>query len=441
MYKKDGRKEGRVNALFLIILFTLCGCSSGGNGVMPDDEGSAKEPGIMLTQTNRWTWDIALYRVSEDHSTIERITNRVADYHFNVTPFVEPPNCNNCLMIGKPIPQPDGKTFKVQVMLTHPFPQQPQFTGFDVRGTIMFPATRKWESAMGLWGIKVVSDGSWIPDTLLDYMPVYFSLAEDGGGQLLNKDGYTFYLYPGLGSVLPPQYQAPIFNYSKGVHANGPDPDSTVNGFKLFTNDPERRMFKVDHTIVRTYHIAPPAGEFIFGYVVDACWAPPTTLPVTDPINDFPWWANCEDGYILGWEQANPFKTGVLQADYYLGRLEYLTRPNEVGPPLQYVHGQIICPDITIIPESAKKWGIANILPIYQPNYLGNGIFRSAYIVSDYFFPSTAEFTAAPGQYTAVVIAGLGNVDDCGPPDVQYPQLFFKPPLFDIIKLEVMQGN
>lgn len=435
-----GRMEGRISIVFRLVILLLfsVGCSSHGGGVLPDEGASGSSPQMMLQQTYRWTWDSGLYYVSEDHSSIERISDRSADLHFNVTPFVEPPNCSDCLIIGKPHVQLDG-TIKVKVMLTHPFFGAPQYTGFDVRGTIMFPSTRNLELDKPLWGIKDVGGGYYWPSELLDHIPLRFSRAEDGGGQLLNQDGYTFYLHPGL--YLGPEYEQPIFNYSKGTHAIGPDPDSTVNGFKLFTDDPERRMFRVNDLFVRTYHIDPPDGEFIFGYVVDACWAPPTNTPVTDPATDFPFWANCEDGYVLEWEQTAPFKTGDFGGEYYeLGKLKYLTRPDEVGLiPTSVVHGFLLCPDIAMVPEhSYNKDVVALIKPNgdEHPQYLGEGVFKSTYSVR-----SSGEFIAPPGEYLALAIATLHNYPDACPVDPYYPQHLFVPLLVDFITLEVVEGD
>ena len=131
-----------------IAALILCGCSTSGSVTTPDIENSTNSPLLRLPQKTRWNWQTSLYRVSEDHSTIERLPSRSSDWHLNVTPFVEPPNCSHCLMIGNPQPQIDG-TIKVKVMLTHPFPTQPEYTGFDVKGTLIFPATRHWKSKYG----------------------------------------------------------------------------------------------------------------------------------------------------------------------------------------------------------------------------------------------------------------------------------------------------
>jgi len=284
--------------LYISILI-ICGCSKIDN-ILSTNETIQPIAGEIQQRTD-WVWDAGLYYVSETHTSIERLPYRMGNLHFNVTKLVEPPNCYNCLNIGKLTIQPDG-TIKFNVTLRHPFPNTPMYTGFDVRGTIIFPATKYWKREPP-WIFKV-SGGTLFEN----FDPFYFSRAEDGGGQLLNADGFTFYFFPGFNV---PGFDLPIFKYKKGKYAVGKDPDSTVNGYKVFTNDPDRRMFLVTDMITRTYHISPPDGEFTFGYVVDACWTPPTKTPVTDPKNDFPFWANCEDGYIIKSEQMNPFKLGT----------------------------------------------------------------------------------------------------------------------------------
>ncbi len=410
--------------LYLILtLFLLisCGCSSAQTPVTVDEENAVAQ--AEFQSSRNWTWDVGLYHVSADHRSIERIPQRASDYHLNVTPFVEPPKCAHCIVFGKPQIQPDG-TLKVKIRLNHPFPGAPQYTGFDVHGTVMFPATRYWESNLG------VSSVYWYKYT--DNLPLNFSRAEDGGGQLLNADGFTFYLFPGLD--LGPEFSQPIFNYSRGERANGLNPDSTINGFKLFTNDPERRMFRTYDTITRTYHIDPPDGEFFFGYVVDACWVQPTTTPVTDPAVDFPTYANCEEGYVLETVQLQPFKTGGAFERYELINTTVLNYPDvEMGS----VGSAIYCPDISPT-DFVAAWGIAHsgCCPGPGPDWeeISPGVFE-VLLCTDIVPPT---FTAPPGEYLALVITSTFNYWIPTPPTGRQ---VMGPPLFDFITLEVVQGE
>ncbi len=130
--------------ILIIISFIISGCSGAGNIAAPAENLRDLESPGQVRNRNRNPWALNLYHISDDHTTIEKLTHRNADYHFNVTPFVEPPKCSSCLMIGNPQIQGDG-TIKVKVILSHPFPNQPEFTGFDVKGTVIFQATRKWK--------------------------------------------------------------------------------------------------------------------------------------------------------------------------------------------------------------------------------------------------------------------------------------------------------
>jgi hypothetical protein len=413
----------RLKISVIIILVIFCGCSGIGNIVAPD--GSTNETvRLRLPQLDRWTWHTGLYRVSEDHSTVEKLPFRTADWHVNVNKLVEPPSCSHCLMVGKPQLQPDG-TIKIKVILTHPFPGQPEYTGFDVRGTVIFPATRYWKREP-----NTLYDGNAEPVfEVFDHL--YFSRAEDGGGQLLNADGFTMYLFPGL-DIVP---HLPITKYSKGQYANGPDPDSTINGYRLFTKDPERRMFLVTDTIGRTYHISPPEGEFIFGYVVDASWAAPTNMPVTDPATDFPIWANCEDGYVVEFEQRAPFYTGSYDAktpptniiDREVTTATILFNRPQLPYSGGYAEIHIFCPDIT--PDyKLKRLGVAAGI---TNESLGYHVIKGNQKIKHGIYEAT------PGGYVALMFAWLSYIDPKNP----NPKQFFGPPVFDFIKLQVEEGD
>ena len=428
----------RLKLLLFISLLMICGCSGMGDGTAPEfkaDLPTAKEIQRAVT----WTWDVGLYYVPEDHQSIERLPLRDGDYHLNVNRFVEPPHCINCLQIGKPSIKPDG-TWEVTVTLRHPFPNSPEYTGFDVRGTIMFPATRYWERE---------PNEIYTPDLEHLYTdgftPLYFSRAEDGGGQLLNADGFTMYFFPGIEI---PGFNQPIFKYSKGKQASGPDPDSTVNGYKVFTNDPERRMFLVTDVITRTYHIAPPQGEFTFGYVVDACWAQPTVTPVTDPKNDFPLWANCADGYVLELEQVNPFKTGtygpplwpnynpdVPLDDRFVTAATIQVYFQDEMPTC--INTWLICPDLTSDPW-LQKYGVAYSQTKHEMLDPERVIYKS------YQGIYKGTYDAEPGEYLALLFVELDafysgwNKDD---DDYYWPILIRNPAFFDFIYLEVIAGD
>jgi hypothetical protein len=290
--------------IFILIFFTVLsiGCSGISHPVAPKTSPTKAN----LSQTSyHSTWGIWQLHVSADHTRIEVVPYRIVEYHFCVTPFMEQFPCNDCLSIWPPAIQPDG-TLKVQVTLKHPLPI-PRFTGFDVRGMVYFPATQEHETAslpLGsrIWKMPYPSGGI-DPGFMSNSMPLNFSRADDGGGEVLNADGYSCYLIPGV------TYSKdwPIFSYQPGKFGIEPTPQYvTVNPYKLFASDDERRMFLASDVITREYHIALPKGPFTFGYAVDASWWPPDKIPVTDPATDFPREANAEDPWKIEYEQLLP---------------------------------------------------------------------------------------------------------------------------------------
>jgi len=314
--------------IFMLVL-ALSGCSRANDAVGPGsyEDVSIRPGNIGLAQADRWNWGMWVFDIDETHSRVEMIPWRESNLHYNVTSFVEGPPCPNCLATGPIQPKGDG-TFKIDVTLKHPFPGMPRYTGFDVRGVVIFPATHHWY----LWEDELHLM-SYLPGDAWEdpnpYTEFSFSRAEQGGGQLLNADGYSYYFSPSFPQVKKP----PICNYQKGKFAigNNDELDSTVNPYLQFQNIEERRIFTCDAVITRTYHIQPPQGAFKFGYVVDASWVPPTKTPVTNPAKDFPDWANAEDGYTLGVQQVKPISKQGPGTDHKV--IEWKLRHNEACSP------------------------------------------------------------------------------------------------------------
>jgi hypothetical protein len=271
-----GGKVMRASAI-LIILLALAGCATG-NPVSneidqnPDFQSKASyqinDPHMLWGE---WTWYI-----DETHENIDVVPKRAGRFHLNALKFLEE-YCSDCLKITSIQNNGDG-TINVNVKITHPFPDNPEFTGFDVKGIIMFNGS--WEAD---WNSKVLFPFD---------EAARVSYREFGDPELLNADGYSPRWCPEWPSVS----EMPIFNYYEGKYTNG-TPTANINGFINFYTDEERHMFRVGQTVTRTYHIALPPGPVIAGYAVDACWEPPDVMPVTDPMNDFPFSANQPEPY------------------------------------------------------------------------------------------------------------------------------------------------
>ena len=308
--------------IFIIIWPCLLGCSQGITG--PDAGNDVAYSACRNGFSNQCEWGSYTIAISEDYYQAEVIPTRTASWHMNVTPFVEGPPCPTCLTIGKPHLQADG-SIKLKVWLRHPFPAKPEYTGFDVRGILVFKGTDYMKT--GDYTIHSHSNGGSIQ--LMYPVKLYYSDPSKGGAALLNPDGYTFYLNPLLEYREPEEDPLPILNYSKGKHAFGDSPDCTVNPYILFSDGSPRRMFKTTDFMSRTFHIKPPAGGgvFEFGYVVSACWFQPTVSPVTNPETDFPVEANCEDPWQMTIEQLEPINYDVADQPLFRARIKH--RPLE----------------------------------------------------------------------------------------------------------------
>jgi len=210
------------------------------------------------------------------HDGVDLAPRREARFHLNTLKFLES-YCIDCLKITSIKNNGDG-TINLTLSITHPFKGHPEYTGFDVKGIIMFQGSHE------------------IPENMAK-MPLYpqnyhLSWRLMGDPELLNADGYTYFWSPWYdsGSTMP------MFSYWPGKYANG-IPSANVNGYLNFYSSENRHMFETGKTVSRVYHISLPPGPVTAGYAVDACWEPPTATPVTDPAKDFPFSANQPELY------------------------------------------------------------------------------------------------------------------------------------------------
>lgn len=320
--------------IFLLLPF-FSSCSSGSAVIPPAENMIQGSTGI----TEPWNWGNWIINISETHDSIEVIPIRETNWHFNVLNFLEKAPCVNCLKIGPPVPQPDG-TVKFKVTLRHPFPGHREFTGFDVRGVAIFPATRYWNSGPDLF----VFNHDWKERLYPEGFPFYFSLPEDGGAFLLNNEGFTFYFAPNIG--MGEGLEQPIFNYQQGKYATSEWPDGTINPYILFDDGSDRHMFKTTDTIQRTYHLQLPPGNFAFGYSVIAAWVPPEKMPVNNPAEDFSMRANSEDVVNLTFEQYAPLdpNSTLPQEENFFARITGRSYPPAGGA--QFFCGALFSLDI-----------------------------------------------------------------------------------------------
>ena len=252
-------------AVFVILVF-FNACSQGDSQPTVPTVQDLSIKNITQQESNRTLWGV--WQITLDPDTLETsvVPWRGAEDHWNARKWLENGPCHDCLKVLSVTDNPDGsKDFEVE--LTHPF-SNPNLTGFDVRGIPMF------------------NHGHDFGD-----VSVTIPTMESGNGALLNPAGYT-YLYNYLTAGHGP---GGLQGYSKGYFASATKPDSMINGYRRhISDDPAntRCALYAGDSVTEIYTIDMP-DTFVFGYAVDASWAPPTIKPVTDPMEDFPPEANC----------------------------------------------------------------------------------------------------------------------------------------------------
>jgi hypothetical protein len=228
-------------------------------------------------------WGFYDLEIARDGSYVQVTPNRMAagsvwGVHLNAVKLLEKSPCSNCLAISNAHLLPDGN-LSVDISITHPF-DTPTYTGFDVRGIIMFPASQYFpdDELRIQCGLDPWQSG-W---------KRRYSSADKGDAELVNTEGWTIIWAPDLDWYdFEVDEGYPIFGYYPGKYASGENL-GTINPFRRFHSNENRHMFEVGKTVTVTYIIRPPAtGPIKASYAIYAHWAPPEKVPVTNPAEDF----------------------------------------------------------------------------------------------------------------------------------------------------------
>jgi hypothetical protein len=227
-------------------------------------------------------WGEWIWCIPETHDRVDVVPRRDSGVHLNVLKWLEE-DCGNCLEITG-IENNGDSTIDLTVRIRHPKPGHPEFTGFDVKGIVMFN---------GSYEIPLPKSAYKSPDLFPSYPdPFKVSWRQLGDPEVLNPDGYTARWCPSYNSG----GLNPLLKYWPGKYSSG-TPTGNLNAYLNFHTTEERHMFSDTGVVSRTYHIYLPPGPLVAGYAVEACWAPPENVPVLDPLEDFPISANQEEPY------------------------------------------------------------------------------------------------------------------------------------------------
>ena len=244
--------------ILLTLILILSGCSGGDNSpVVPE---TPTEDLTVSSQVNDphmlWgEWDLYF---SDDHNSVDVVPKRQGRFHLNTLKFLEE-YCADCFQITN-LQNNGDSMIDLTVQITHPFPGFPQYTGFDVKGIIMFNGSLELP---------------WYSDIIYPwYEPMIINWSELGDAEVMNPDGFSTRWSPWW----PTESELPMFSYYHGNYSSG-NPTSKLNAFLNFYTDEERHMFRVNGAVERTYKIYLPPGPVAAGYAIDACWEPPDVMP------------------------------------------------------------------------------------------------------------------------------------------------------------------
>jgi len=266
-----------VRNIFLIMVVTVILIGCGHLNPVSLDTNQSPSTQIAPDSDNHYLWGEWDFYFNESHDQVTSVPRRQGRFHLNATKFLEE-YCADCLEITNLSNNGNG-TVDLTVNIKHPFPGFPEYTGFDVKGIIMF-------------------DGSYdfpLDSTKYGLPSPYFKISwrESGDPEVLNPDGFTNRWTPDYDSGS----ELPIFNFWEGKYSSGL-PDADLNAFLNFYSREERHIFETDSVVERTYTIwLPPDQPVKAAYAVDASWFPPDVTQVTDPISDFPFSANQPEVY------------------------------------------------------------------------------------------------------------------------------------------------
>ncbi len=258
--------------ILIVISVLVIGCSNHSDPVQvpPGDTNIAGTitDSIPSPDSNRYFWGIWDIFIPADRQSVDVTPLRAAGMHLNIVGFLETSPCTDCLRITNPVFYPDNR-LSVDLTLTHPFHNLPEYTGFDVRGILATDSDFEFP----LSGRKI----AW----------------GDGLPRLLLPNGYTSVFNP---TEFDPNSPGPaVLKYINGKWATVESPDATLNAYSAFQRGTPRRMFASGDFETKTVWLHVPYGPVQFGYIVDACWAP--VDEVIDPLVDFPPEANCLEAY------------------------------------------------------------------------------------------------------------------------------------------------
>jgi hypothetical protein len=251
------------------------GCAGDSNPFAPDDNPAlAVQTASSKPVSNTYLWGLWDVTVDTETGEIEAAPARNAEYTWNVVAILNNKPTDIYPFFYYIDHQIEYTYYGIRVRLTHPFPGQPQFNAYDVRGILIGEGTgvMKYDPAL------LYPESDTCP-FMLDYHNEWEPYYEGGG-----PDGHTRWFnatefpYPGILGFTKGEFGSQNYSPSATLcpyryFADGMGNDEDVLNF-LMSNSDSRGVLSAGSVCERKYFIRNlnAIGNIRFQYAVSANW-------------------------------------------------------------------------------------------------------------------------------------------------------------------------
>lgn len=181
----------RISLLLMVIVASLIafGCSSAVD--TPAQPGLTTPTERTPSQDGRLIWGVYQLAFNPADGTVTVTPNRELEKHFNVTQFVKPPACYDCVKIVGSYYNPSAQEWTLGVLLKNPT----IMAGYDVRGLVRNAGNKWLKNADGFMNNYYMQDMSFKAFNRTDPARVFWPLTT-------SQENYIFHFPPGSNWVM-----------------------------------------------------------------------------------------------------------------------------------------------------------------------------------------------------------------------------------------------
>ena len=167
----------------IVALMVIIGCSGAADTTQPVVNAPTER---TSSSDGRVIWGVYSLAFSPADGTVAIAPNRELEKHYNVTQFVQPPNCYDCVQIVGSIYNPPAQEWTLGVLLRNPN----IMPGYDVRGLVGNVGNKWLKNADGFMNIYESQDMSYRAFNRTDPARVFWPLTT-------SQENFVFHFPPG----------------------------------------------------------------------------------------------------------------------------------------------------------------------------------------------------------------------------------------------------